>query len=382
VPVLNLLMKHILIILSFFISIATLGQVTVTITPDDTTICYRDSIEFTAIVVGAGNAKASYLWQKNMITIPGATDSVFKIIKTTESSPGLYRVIVSVPGVGSDTSNDAILRMHPRMFIDTLYRYNPLGCSGECKGQFKALVSGGTPFLQESKYIYEWHGGHSQDTLVFGLCPGHYKFTVTDSLGCSLDSAYFVDYLKSPKVDFEFKPGDTIFLTNPTVQVIFPDSMKRYLANWTWDFGDSVRITNQNPVSHTYGDTLKPGQVKVKLSFTDLNGCDTTIVHELAVKVAELDIPNLFTPNGDEWNQGFAVEIKIDRKKDYREAYLSTELYVYDRWGRKVYNKSAYKTSEWEGDRLSDGTYFYILKCHGQYTDDVYKGSVTILRGN
>lgn len=374
-------MKQFLLLLFFFSGVAVMGQVTVVVAPVDTIVCFRDSAAFTSIVTGAGTAKISYRWQKNYIDLTGATDSIYAITHVQSSSPGIYRCIVSVEGLGADTSNEAILRMHPRMYVDTLYRFNPLGCAGECKGQFKALISGGTPFNSELQYIYEWHGGHSQDTIVFGLCRGKYLFTATDSLGCSLDSAYYVDVLKSPKIDFTFNPGDTIYLTNPTVEVVFPDSMKRHITNWTWDFGDKVKIPNLNPLSHTYGDTLKPGLINIKLSFTDLNGCDTTIAHDLTVKVAELDIPNVFTPNGDFVNDKFAIELKDDDSKDFREAYLSSELLVFDRWGKKVFNQANYKSEDWDGDRLSDGTYFYILKCTGQYTNDIFKGSVTILRG-
>ncbi|MDP1622001.1 MAG: gliding motility-associated C-terminal domain-containing protein [Bacteroidales bacterium] len=377
-------MKHFLLFLFLFSGFAAFNQVNVVVIPVDTTVCFRDSVAFSTIITGSGTSKISYQWQKNYIDLTGsgANDSIFSIAHVLSSSPGIYRCIISVEGLGADTSNDVMLRMHPRMYIDSLYRYNPLGCREDCKGQFKARVSGGTPFKSDFPYIYEWHGGFSQDTLVFGLCPARsYIFTVTDSLGCSLDSAYFVDYLKSPKITFDIKPDTVIYLTNPNVQVAFPDSMKKYISNWTWDFGDSVKVANLNPATHTYKDTIKPGQVPIRLTITDLHGCDTTITREVTVKVAELDIPNLFTPNGDGINDKFAIELMDDKKKDYREAYLGNEILIFDRWGKKVFNTVNYKSEDWDGERLSDGTYFYILKLTGQYKDEVQKGSVTILRG-
>jgi gliding motility-associated-like protein len=383
VPVLEPQMKHLLFILFFFFSIVAISQVTVVVNPRDTIVCFRDSVAFTAVVTGSGVAIISYRWQKNYIDIPGpgATDSIYAITQVINSSPGIYRCIVSVEGMGADTSNDAILQMHPRMYIDTLYRYNPLGCAGECKGQFKTMVSGGTPFTSNSPYIYDWHGGHSQDTIVFGLCPGHYTFTATDSLGCSIDSTYFVDVLKSPKLTFSIEPDTVIYLPNPSIQVAFPDSMQKYITNWTWNFGDSLKVPNLNPVGHTYSDTVKPGQIPIRLSFTDLNGCDTTITNILTLKPAELDIPNVFTPNGDHVNDNFAIQLMDDKTKDFREAYLGNEFLVFDRWGRKVYDQVNYESEAWDGGRLSDGTYFYILKLTEQYGDQVLKGSVTILRG-
>jgi len=379
-------MKHSLLILFIFCSIVALSQVNVLVIPTDTIVCFRDSVAFTSIVTGAGTAKISYRWQKNDVdlTDPGANDSIYSIANVLADSQGIYRCIISVEGLGADTSNDAMLSMHPRMYIDNLYRYNPLGCAGECKGQFKTTVSGGTPFKNDPHYIYEWHGGHSQDTIVFGLCPGNYIFTVTDSLSCSIDSAYFVDVLKSPKVTFEILPDTVIYLTNPTIKVVFPDSMRKYITNWTWDFGDSVKVENLNPASHIYMDTLKPGQIPIRLSFTDLNGCDTTISAELSLKKPELDIPNVFTPNDDGINERFEIELMDEygkSKGDFRIAYLANEFLVFDRWGKKVYDAINYKSEDWDGGRLSDGTYFFILKLTGQYRDEVIRGSVAILRG-
>ena len=374
------LIKQIFLLIFLALGLCGHSQVTVTVSPTDTTVCYRDSAAFRTLITGAGAGKITYRWQKNYIDLTGlySSDSIYAIPVADETAPGLYRCIVSAEGAGSDTSNDVLLRMHPRMYIDTLYRYNPLGCPGECKGQFKALVSGGTPFTFNPFYIYDWHGGKSQDTIVFGLCPGHYKLTVTDSLGCPLDSTYFVDVLKSPKVTFEIQPDSVVYLTNPNISVSFNDTNTRHITNWTWDFGDSVSVANLNPAPHTYSRT---GDFKIKLTFTDLNGCDTTIMNIVTVKVAELDIPNLFSPNGDQINDQFAIELTDDRERDFREAYLSNELLVFDRWGKKVYSTENYKSKDWDGARLSDGTYFYILKLTGQFSDEVKRGSVTILRG-
>ncbi len=375
-------MKQFLLALFFFCSIVAMSQVAVVMQPGDTTVCFRDSVAFVATPAGAGTAEVSYQWKKNYIDIAGATDSTYVIDPVTGSSQGIYSCEIKVVSLSFDTIIDRTLQMRPRMFIDTLYRYNPLGCAGECKGQFKTHISGGTQFKYDPPYIYEWHGGHSQDTIVFGLCPGHYIFTATDSLGCSIDSAYFVDVLKSPKITFEIQPDTVIYKTNPNIQVVFSDTMTNYMANWTWNFGDSVKIPNANPASHTYSDTVRPGQIPVKLSFTDLNGCDTTITMFFTLKVAELEIPNVFTPNGDGVNEKFAIELTDDHLRDFREAYLGNELLVFDRWGRKVFNKTNYKSEDWDGDRLADGTYFYILRLTGQYGDEVQKGSVTIFRGN
>ncbi len=386
-------MKHLLAAI-FLLSLATArGQVSVTVNPADTTVCFRDSVIYRTLITGAGTGTITYRWQKNYIdyTGPGASDSLLKIYPVDGSSQGIYRCIVTVEGAGTDTSNDALLRMRPRMYIDTLYRYNDLGCllkieSGKykrnCIGQYAVSVSGGTPFTGDRKYIYKWNAaGFSEDTLIYGLCPGRYTFRVTDSAGCSLDSAYLVDFLHSPKGTFEILPDSVVYLTKPVFEVSFPATLLPEITNWTWNFGDSTSAANVNPVAHTYADTLKEGQVKVRLTVTDHNGCDTTYTRMISLKPAELDIPNLITPNGDFVNDKFAIELVDDRERDFREAFLTNELVIFDRWGKKVFSAENYKSEDWEAERLADGTYFYVLKLTAQTTTYLRKGSLTVLRG-
>jgi gliding motility-associated-like protein len=155
--------------------------------------------------------------------------------------------------------------------------------------------------------------------------------------------------------------------------------MRRHLTTWTWDFRDSTKVPKVNPVSHIYQSA---GDKNVRLYYTDINGCDTVYEHVLVVKVAELDIPNVFTPNKDSRNDTFEVLLKgEDKTRDFRQAYLGNEFVVYDRWGRRVFQKDNYQSKEWDGGNLSDGTYYYILKCTSQWGTDVFRGSVTILRG-
>lgn len=371
-------MTRLLITIFLLANLSVVGQMTAVVVPTDTTVCFRDSIACNVFITNAGaGADTTYLWQKNGVTISWPDTSLFFVPSVDATDTGYYRCIVTV-GVLVDTSNTFHLGMHPAMKIDTLYRYNALGCPADCKGQYKVKVSGGTPFSNYPDYIYEWHGGHSQDTIVFGLCRGKYILTVTDSLGCSYDTSYFVDVLKAPKVDFDRLPGDTVYLTNPNLTVVFQDSAKPYMTNWEWDFGDNNLVPNLNPATHTF---IKTGTFPVRLSFTDLNGCDTTISHDIVVKVVELKIPNVFTPNSDGINDRFEITIKGNEGADWREAYISNEFLVFDRWGKKVYQQLNYKSGDWDGANLSTGTYFYILKCQGQFGDDVFKGSVAILRG-
>jgi gliding motility-associated-like protein len=382
-------MKYTLLFLSLIITGSVNAQFTCTISPHDTIVCYKDSIVYTAFISGT-TGNISYQWQKNRADIPLGYDSIYRIDSVRTSDTGYYRCIAwnADNPAQRDTSSESHLQIHPKMNIDTLYRYNELGCPGTCKGQFLAHVSGGVP-----PYTYSWGGGHSQDTLVYNLCQGTYNFKVTDSIYCTLIKKYYVDVLRLPVIKVSVKTPDTlviidptslidtttitIYLTNPNITVSFPDSSAYHMTNWEWDFGDSTKLPNINPVNHTY---QKTGKFYLNFNFTDQRGCDTTFNQEIDVKIAQLNIPTAFSPNGDRKNDTFEIKVKAPYEKiDYLQLYLSTELHIYDRWGRKVFHATNYKSGDWDGGRNPDGVYFYILQCNGEFETEVFKGSVTII---
>ncbi|MEO8470529.1 MAG: gliding motility-associated C-terminal domain-containing protein [Chryseolinea sp.] len=82
-----------------------------------------------------------------------------------------------------------------------------------------------------------------------------------------------------------------------------------------------------------------------------------------------ITVPNVFTPNGDNYNQFFEIP--------NIELYTSSELIVVDRWGEEVYHARSYK-NDWSGQGLSTGVYYYVLKLNKD--GQVVKGVVTILK--
>ncbi len=381
------MMKRSLSLLFLFVSLASMAQLKVTVTPTGTyTWCYRDSVGYTARITLTDTSGVSYRWQKNGMDISGADSALLYFVHAKLSDTGQYRCIATKAMIDTsiiDTSNIVILKMHPVMKFDTLYRYNPLACPLQCKGQFKAMVSGGTPSITYPPYYYNWRGGHSQDTLCFGLCPGKHRLTVTDSLGCSIDSLYLVDVLKAPKVRYTILPGDTIYLTNPTASFQFNDTSAQYMTNWKWymyyNVDSLVTTSNVNPVYYTYD---RSGPMLTMMRFRDTNGCDTTIQDTLTVKIINLFIPNAMTSNPPNDKLTFKETISDKNYKDIvlSDVYISNELWIYDRWGRRIYHTINYVNSTWEIGKYADGTYFYVFKGHGLYGDDMHHGSITILR--
>jgi len=82
-----------------------------------------------------------------------------------------------------------------------------------------------------------------------------------------------------------------------------------------------------------------------------------------------ITVPNVFTPNGDQYNQYFFIP-KI-------ELYAESELNVIDRWGKTVFTSKGYKNN-WDGEGLSSGVYYYLLDLKKRNT--VIKGLVNIVK--
>ena len=116
----------------------------------------------------------------------------------------------------------------------------------------------------------------------------------------------------------------------------------------------------------------------------------------MIVLPVKLKIPNIFTPNGDGINDYFIIDndptngtgegddnnetdrgFEYDTYKALSDYYIRTELTIFNRWGRIVYKSTDYK-NDWDGCKLPDGTYFYVLECVGRQNNHRYQGSVTI----
>lgn len=101
-------------------------------------------------------------------------------------------------------------------------------------------------------------------------------------------------------------------------------------------------------------------------------GCDTATVY-ITVLCSELEVFDAFSPNGDDKNEFF----KINGLQDYPNNHLQ----VFNRWGNLVYEGSNYQNDwdgTWNGQKLPDGTYFYLLEL-GE-GDSPLTGYVVILR--
>lgn len=88
--------------------------------------------------------------------------------------------------------------------------------------------------------------------------------------------------------------------------------------------------------------------------------------------IAGINIPNVFTPNGDGKNDTFTIP-------DLTQ-YKENEIVIVNRWGGEVFQAKNYQNT-WTGNNLDEGTYFYSLKVKNTNGEvEEFKGYITLLR--
>ena len=88
--------------------------------------------------------------------------------------------------------------------------------------------------------------------------------------------------------------------------------------------------------------------------------------------IGNIKIPNVITPNGDGKND----VLKVDGIELYKENSIS----IFNRWGNEVYRSQGYQNN-WNGNGLSEGTYFYVLKLVSREgISSSLTGYITLLR--
>ena len=254
-------------------------------------------------------------------------------------------------------------------------------------------------------YIYQWnvsplHIAYGDDTWAIGLeAFKYYKIKVTDRFGCSQWDSVSLKAYPNPVVEISTDPGDTVYLQNPHVTYSFENLSADTLgiSNFYWILNSEYGITSsENTPRFTY---VKTGDYTTELKVYNPQGCDTSYYHTVKVNPVKLKIPNVFTPNADGINDYFIIVpdsgsdspasgsksrglrndgLEYEAYEPLSRYYESSELTVFNRWGRIVYHSKDYQNN-WDGGGLSDGTYFYVLKCHGLRQDATYQGSVMII---
>ena len=305
--------------------------------------------------------------------------------------------------------NEITVEVMPR--FEVKFRQVKLTCSNrdEENGRTAQVVAAVDSLsgVHNPPYDYQWevsplHIAPGDPTWAIGLeAYKYYYIKVTDGRGCMQRDSISPLAYPNPVVEIATDPGDTVYLQNPHEQYSFENLSADTLqiSNFYWILNQQYNITSsENEPRFTYVET---GDYITELKVYNPQGCDTSYYKTVRVEPVKLKIPNVFTPNGDGVNDYFIIsldggsdtpsgndngsrrtresEFEYENYEPLSRYYESSELTIFNRWGRVVFHSKDYQ-NDWDGGNLSDGTYFYVLKCHGLKQDATYQGSVMILK--
>ena len=232
--------------------------------------------------------------------------------------------------------------------------------------QAAPIPNGGNP-------LFSGTNSNSVSVSLTGL----YQYLVSNTLtGCIARGNALIS---NGNLNVDFTPD--VVSGYPPLTVNFANNSSSSLGSSSitsvWSFGNGTTETTTTNIG-TSATYAAPGTYTVVLLGAKGTCLDTSYKVIIVEIPSKLEVPNVFTPNGDGSNDVFFL----------KTANL-TEItaLIYDRWGNKVYETtSASGNIGWDGKNLhgkdcSDGTYFYIIKAKGGDSKAFEtKGTVSIFR--
>lgn len=272
--------------------------------------------------------------------------------------------------------DSVILIVNKLLNIDTLLQYPSNACDPD--GAVSAIVSGIT--IQSGQPSYEWRGpgpgspNFINATVFQNISSGWYYFTVEDDVCTDFDSV-FVEPLDPPIAEF----SPSVSTGCGPLAVTFENTSQN-TNSYEWDFGDGNPVTTTDLSSQNFtflqGTTVQliasssPTCSDTATVFINVEPCGCTDPEALNYnQFASIDdgscifptpivtVPNVFTPNGDNINDLFFLDV---------QNYSKINLVITNRWGNVVYSGELETPGNpgWDGTMPSGseaygGVYFY-----------------------
>ncbi len=217
---------------------------------------------------------------------------------------------------------------------------------------------------------FVWSNGAATEDIT-ALDTGTYSLIVTDAHGCQADSTFHIG--NDDIFSIEAAPHNSTIDLGQQVNIsVTPTGSTFGTLVWTPTYGLSCSDCS-DPIANPYES------ITYNVVATDVNGCIATdTVHIEVIPSYIVFIPNAFTPNGDGNNDFFEVF-------GNKEAWKQFEVQIFDRSGEMVYesNDMNFKwDGNYKGKMLNPSVFVYLVKVVyiDNYTDKLFKGSVTLVR--
>ncbi len=267
------------------------------------------------------------------------------LISTNVSTSGVY--YLTVTNANNCINNDSVQITFgniPSISIghDTTFCYEPFSIILSPNGQFTG---------------YTWSNNSTEQSITV-TSAGTYSVTVSNQSGCTATASISIHVTPIGPIYL----GDDINLCGlPSAEINAGNNLGNYPYLWSNGATTNIIIVT-NP--DTYW--VKYGTVNCFVTDTiEVFGCP------------EISIPNVFTPNGDGFNDSFVPDAT---------SIANFTLIIFNRWGTPVFETNDY-INGWDGKidgkEVSDGVYYWIIRYAERFKESDVKtlsGSVTVIR--
>ncbi len=334
----------------------------------DTLYCPGQTVQFTDSSYGIGVIN-SWSWD-----FGDGVNSTLQNPSHSFNSPGNQTVTLIFKMDSCESSITKVVRIfdYPDVTISTS------GLEGCYPHEVDFYVDMNTVTYPVVEYVWNFNDGSASITQQnvdhqFTIS-GNYnvQLTLKFANGCEHTYSFPTDVIvhQMPDANFTFAndfvyPGDVITFTSSSTGDI---------TQWVWNLGDGTTHDSITTFTHSYATS---GYYTVTLWVSTDAGC-TDSVRKTVTIIEGVTIPNVFTPNGDGFNDEFVI-ISYG-------LFRQTNLQIFNRWGTLIWqtdNPQEY----WNGKEMKtgkdvpDGTYYYTYKAIS-VTDAEFlsSGTVTLLR--
>lgn len=286
----------------------------------------------------------------------------------------LYTVDVA-DGCGFITTDSVWMLVNQTLAIDAVLAFDASACDPD--GAVTGSVSGVTQVL--GLPFYNWSGPDGSGAFSIDgtatpqiLSPGWYVFTVSDDV-CEVTDSVYVDVENPPIADFT-----PLAAEGCSPVVVDFTNLSQNTDTYSWEWGDFTPNSTVDNPSHTFtttstvmlisyapggnGDCADTAYAEISVvpcGCTDplalnYNPSATIDNNTCAYPFPTVVAPNIFTPNGDDVNDVYALEVTNAEE---------VHLIILNRWGNVVFDQRGLNLG-WDGTLLNgkkvqEGTFFY-----------------------
>lgn len=334
-----------------------------------TDVCLGEETEFTDFSLNGYGTITNWDWSFGN----GTTDTLQEPL-LTYSQAGTYSVsLIVTTNVGCEDTLIQDVNVYETPISDFSFSANCSGSSTTVDFFDNASANGDTI----NYWFYDFGGqGNSTSPNTSNTFVGTGDFVITQIVStvhnCVDSLVQIVEIPDLPNAGFYYNTDNGL---NIGATFNFVDTSAN-ATSFYWTFDDGNSSTQQDPSNVYY---TNGSYVVTQYAYNNVGCVDSSLalitINTVTTEIKQL-IPNAISPNGDGKND-------VWKLKFVQLLYPEAEVEIFNRWGQLLFRSVGYSTpwdGTFNGERVPDGTYYYVLNLNDESEPEPYKGTILVLK--